>query len=95
MVYISLNGDKSTKAVETIASVASEIERVHPDAAVPIEGYFNGAALTAPLPVPSYSEYVGFNTCSSSCLDLFYSNIKRTYRAINLPAIGQSVHYIP
>ena len=90
-VYIPPNGDRS-KAVETIASVTSEVQRAHPDAVVLIVGDFNGAALAAPL--TSYSQYVDFNSCASSCLDVFYSNIKRTYRAINLPAIGQSVQYI-
>ena len=52
--------------------------------------YNYGATPTVPLYRRTRSTCMGFNTCGSSCLDVLYSNIKRAYRAINLPVVGQS-----
>jgi hypothetical protein len=89
VIYIPPSGD-ANRATEAIASVALDIQQTKPEAAIVITGDFNGASLHDAL--PTYVQYVNFNTRGRSCLDLLYSNIKDAYKTTSLPPIGRSDH---
>jgi ribosome assembly protein 1 len=89
VVYIPPSGD-ANRAKEEIAAVALKRQREKPDATIIITGDFNGATLKDSL--PSYVQYVDFNTRGNNSLDLFYCNIKKAYKAVSLPPIAQSDH---
>ena len=73
-VYVPGRGDHSVAK-----NLISELVITHPDAAVLLMGDFNWCDMDRHL--PGYHQFVNFSTRESSMLDLFYCNVKNSYKA--------------
>ena len=84
-VYIPPDAD-SNVAATIIGDHVNNILTHKPDAAVIIMGDFNKCSLNQTL--PKFSQLVTCNTQSGNKLDLFYCNIKHSYKCYKLSPIG-------
>ncbi len=66
-------------------------QTIHPDAAQIVAGDFNQADLKRVL--PKFHQHIKCATRGENILDKVYSNVKKGYRSIPLPHLGQSDHF--
>lgn len=71
-------------------NIISEQQKTYPDAFFIAAGDFNQASLKSVL--PRFYQHVNIATRGENTLDLVYTNIKDSYKAVSLPHIGTSDH---
>ena len=89
VVYIPPSANTKL-AAETISRVTHDLQRVSPFALVIVNGDFNNCTLSATL--PSFRQFVKCPTRGARTLDLFYTNVKKSYVVKPLPPLGKSDH---
>lgn len=77
-------------ATDSISRVVHELQSHTTDALVVINGDFNHCTLSASL--PSFRQFVNCPTRGEKTIDLFYANIKDSYKSTDLPPLGRSDH---
>ena len=88
-VYIPPDAD-TNEAASIITDHVNKIQNQKPDAAISIMGDFNKCTLSQHL--PKFLQFVTCTTRKESVLDLFYCNMKHSYKCQKLPPIGDSDH---
>ena len=88
-VYVPGRGDHSV-AKNLISEHVDEMVTTHPDAAVLLMGDFNWCDMDRHL--PGYHQFVNFSTREGIMLDLFYCNVKNSYKAYKQHQLGSSDH---
>lgn len=80
------------EAIKKLEEVVDTLEDKLPDAAIIITGDFNQCPKNDML--PSYDQFVDCATREECTLDLLFCNIKSSYRARQLPQLGDSDHFV-
>ena len=89
VVYVPPSAN-SKLAAEIITRVTYDLQRTSPDALVIVNGDFNNCTLTSTL--PAFKQFVKCPTRGERILDLFYTNISKSYVVKQLPPLGKSDH---
>ena len=82
VVYIPGKGNHSI-AADNIMEHVNLLETSHPDSAILITGDFNWCDIGESL--PRFNQFVDFPTREDNILDLFYCNIKHSYKVRKYP----------
>ena len=89
VAYVPPSGDK-TKALELLTQCIDNVNDKCPEGVKIVLGDFNGLKIKSH--VPDYKQFVKCPTRKENILDLFFCNIKNSYKVIRKPPLGESDH---